>query len=646
MKRFVMFALAALVLAASFSAAAQDTTVPRFEPRACMFQVPAGQDPDCGYLIVPEDRRDPAGATIKIAVAVFKSTNPNPPPDAMIYLDGGPGGGTLGSISLAYDSLFAPYQTDRDVIAFDQRGVGLSQPALDCPELIDLTYETLDKRLTIDKAVQLWTDAISACGARLQREGIDLTAYNSAENAADVNDLRQELGYQQLDLLGISYGTRLALTIMRDFPHTVRSTILDSVAPPQRDKFEDVLSAERAFNTLFDACATDPACNAAYPDLGQVFYDTAAQLDASPARLSVPDLRSAGQSINAVVNGTVFVSLTFQAMYIQDFIAQLPQAIYAARDGDLSAFAPLLFLQLYQLNQIAEGMFYAVNCNEEFTFDTAEDIQAILAQAPPGLVNFARNSLIDPAQLTVCQNFGAGTPDPIENEAVVSDIPTLVLSGEFDPITPPAFGAEAAETLSNSYVYEFPGLSHGVTPSNTCTQGIAAAFFNDPTTAPDTSCIASLPGMVFETPGGVVANTQIAAVTLVPFSDEQFGFSGLKPEGWNDIQIGTVARGEGFNDQTALVQLAAPLVSADQLMTLLAGQFGLGDTPESSGTREANGLTWTLYQFELLGYPSDLALAESNGTTYMIQMTSSAAERAALYEQVFLPVIDGLVPMA
>src|SRR5262249_18591448 len=157
------------------------------------------------------------------------------------------GGSTLETLSLSYTSLFAPYQADRDVIAFDQRGVGRSQPALDCQELTDLTYQTLSEHISVDESVKLGADAISACGHRLKGQGINLAAYNSAESAADVNDLRQVLGYDQFDLLGISYGTRLALTIMRDFPQAAHSSIIDSVVPLQGDKFEDVLSADHAF---------------------------------------------------------------------------------------------------------------------------------------------------------------------------------------------------------------------------------------------------------------------------------------------------------------------------------------------------------------------------------------------------------------
>jgi pimeloyl-ACP methyl ester carboxylesterase len=646
MKKLCLPALVGLLLITAFTAAAQDTSVPRFEPGDCTFSVPAGQTPQCGFLVVPEDRGDPNRGTIRIAAAVFKTSNPNPQPEPMIYLEGGPGGSSLETLNLSFESLFAPYLEDRDVIAFDQRGTGLSQPVLDCPELTDLTYDILSRHITVDESVQLGSEAIINCGERLKGEGINLAAYNTAESAADVNDLRKALGYDKLNLLGISYGTRLALTIMRDFPNAVHSAIIDSVVPLQADKFEDVLSADHAFNTLFDACANDAACNAAYPDLKEVFFDTAAKLDAEPGTLTVPDLRGVGKSLDAVIDGPGFVSMTFQAMYVKDMLGQLPKAIYAAHDGDLTAFSAILFLQLYQLNSISEGMFYAVNCNEEFAFDTPQTIQDILAKAPPQLIGFARNSLIDPVQLTVCQSLGAETPDPKENEPVVSDIPTLVMSGEFDPITPPEFGKEAAATLSHSYFYEFPGLSHGVSPSNDCTLGIAKAFFNDPNTAPDTSCIASLPEIQFETPDSSTTATDIGDINLVPFTDETFGFSSVKPEGWNDIQMGTVARQRNISDQAALIQLAAPLTTPDQLLGLLASQFGLQDTPEITETRLSNGMMWKLYRFDLMGYPSDLALAESGGKTYMIQMTSNAGERDAMYEKVFLKVIDNFRPMA
>jgi pimeloyl-ACP methyl ester carboxylesterase len=640
-KLIVLMIVLAALLTLAFPAAAQDV-VPRFEPSNCSFTPPGNAHPECGYLVVPEDRGDPNSDTIRLAVAVFKSDSPNPKPDPVIYFEGGPGGSTLEQIQFSFGSILAPYLVDRDVIAFDQRGVGLSQPALDCQELIDLTYATLDQRQSIEEEIQAYTGAVEACGARLTREGVNLQAYNTAESAADVNDLRQVLGYEQLNLFGISYGTRLALTVMRDFPQAVRSVIIDSVVPLQGSGFDPGQTADRALTELFNACAGDEACNSLYPDLETVFYDLADSLNASPVSLNVPDMRT-GNSLEVLVDGNDFVGLVFQAMYVDSLIEQLPEVIYAARDGDLSFFSNILLLQLFQLTAISNGMYFAVNCNEEYPFDTAESIQAKLDTLPEGLQGFARESMIDPSTLGLCQALGTRTPDPIENQPVVSDIPTLVVSGQFDPITPPDNGREVAATLSRSFFYEFPGLTHGVIPAGSCPTSIALQFFDNPTTAPDTSCIASMPALQFVLTGDI-GSAEPIEVKLVPFTDKTFGFSGVKPEGWRDVTLGTVMRGEGSSDQTSLIQLAAPFVSPEQLLGVLGQQYGWQETPPSSGTRAANGLTWTLYQFDVLGFPAALATAEGNGNTYFVQMTFNRGEREGLYEAVFLPVVDAFTP--
>lgn len=642
MRKWIVFTLLAAALALAFPVAAQDV-VPRFEEDDCPFTIPSGEDPRCGYLVVPENRADPNSGTIRLAVAIFKADNPNPQPDPVIYLEGGPGGSTLKTIQIGFGSTLAPFNADRDVIAFDQRGVGLSQPALDCPETAELAYDTLDEHLSVDEDVNMFADAVRACGARLTGEGVNLQAYNTAESAADVNDLRQVLGYDQLNLFGISYGTRLALTIMRDFPQAVRSAIIDSVVPLQASGFGPANTAQRALSELFSACENDAACAEMYPNLEAVFYETVDELNTAPVTITIPNLRTGG-SIDALVTGDDFVGLVFQAMYIDTMIQDLPDYIYTAAKGDVSPFSTVLLLQLYQLDFISYGMYYAVNCNEEYPFDTVETIQSTLDSVPEGLVGFARLGMIDPEQLQVCRDLGTRTPDVIENQPVISDIPTLVMSGQFDPITPPDYGQQAAATLSSSFFYEFPGLTHGVVPADRCPTQMALAFLDDPTTAPDASCIASLPAPEFVI-GSLGASSAPLEVALIPFEDTTFGIRGLKPQGWQDVTLGTVARGEGAGDQTALVQLAVPFTTPEQVWELLKGQLGLEATPPITETRQANGLTWQLYRLDMLGLPSDLALAAGDGITYMVQMTSNRNERDALYEAVFLPVVDAFTPI-
>jgi pimeloyl-ACP methyl ester carboxylesterase len=491
MRIFITTLLSLLLIVTLLPAAAQET-IPRWEPLdRCPFDPPGGTDPRCGYLVVPEDRLDPATTqAIRIAVAVFPARSDTPAPDPVIYLDGGPGGATLANSPFLWGSLYGPLNRDRDVILFDQRGVGLSEPALTCPEMTDFSYDLLDVVLPVEEYVGRYRDAVIACGDRLRAEGINLAAYTSAASAADVEDLRRALGYEQLNLLGISYGTRLALTLLRDHPAGVRSAIIDSVVPLQGSGFDAAQTAARAFEELFTACETSPVCAARYPDLRAVFDQLVTDLNTEPARITVASPRGMQA---ALLDGDTFIGLLFIGLYADVLIPEIPTAIYAAQEGDYGFLETLYLLQLFQLDEIAWGMYMSVNCSEEYPFDTPASIESRLAQAPESIQRFARRALIDPAQLAICTAWGTRPPAPEENAPVVSDVPTLVLAGQFDPITPPTNAQAAAQSLSRSFYLEFPGLAHGVTPNGACTLSIVRAFLADPLTLPDTACIASIP---------------------------------------------------------------------------------------------------------------------------------------------------------
>jgi pimeloyl-ACP methyl ester carboxylesterase len=319
---------------------AQSTAVPepvvRFEDAACPFVLPEGQiegvSVECGHLVVPEDRAQPDGATLRLAVAIFHPADADPEPDPVIYLEGGPGGSPLESIYLAFDQVYAPLlNADRDLIVFDQRGVGFSVPALDCPAVIDLETDLLDnevggEELTKPEMYDLMLETLLDCEAALHGVA-DLTAYNTATNAADVNDLRLALGYDQVNLWGISYGTRLALEVMRDYPEGVRSVVLDSVYPLEVDPFvETPSSVDRALDLLFATCAADEACSEAYPDLRATFFETVDRLNSAPARIEVTH-RFTGERYDALLDGDSLVSLVVQFLYQTGFIPLLPRVI-------------------------------------------------------------------------------------------------------------------------------------------------------------------------------------------------------------------------------------------------------------------------------------------------------------------------------
>ncbi|MCB9451296.1 MAG: alpha/beta fold hydrolase [Anaerolineaceae bacterium] len=513
-----------------------------FAETDCPFEVPSGVRVTCGTLTVPENRQTDNGATIQLAVAVIDARSGNPLPDPIFYLEGGPGGSALAGVDSWFNS---PYGEERDIVVFDQRGTGFSEPSLNCPEM-----DTDDS-----------TDAVEACRDRLLAEGVDLTAYNSRENAADVEALRLALGYDQINLYGISYGTRLALTVMRDQPQGIRAVVIDSVYPPNIDTNYNVTTdTYQLISMMFADCAAQPDCAGAFPDLEARFYD---QLDAiadNPPQVTNADGETVDlypeDVINTLVNqlkDTALVSAipasldafasgdydTYmdlatngagtstdgtslaQELAVELSADELAQIQDMAAQNDTAGIADYLsgmfdlsaeeadqvatgFVQLGgsigavgsveppDIDDDSEGMNMSVQCNEEMPFMTLDEASARAeAVDMPDIVRQATFA-VSQSEFDSCDVWPAGTADAIEDEPVVSDIPTLVLAAQYDTATPPWWADLAAETLSNSFDFHFPLVGHGVIDGGSCPISIGLAFLADPYSEPDTSCIAGM----------------------------------------------------------------------------------------------------------------------------------------------------------
>lgn len=437
----------------------------------------------CGYLIVPENRAKLDSAMIQIHVAVFLSIAEGPDPDPVVHLSGGPGSSSLDVANYMFNQGLGAILERRDFILFDQRGTGYSSPRLDCPEREALTGTLLSGTLSKDQATQAIVDAFHQCRDRLRAQGIDLSAYNSAASAADLNDLRLALGYDKLNLYGVSYGTRLALTMMRDYPDAVRSVVLDSTYPLEVNLYTALAAnAERAFNVLFDDCTADPTCNTSYPNLRMVFYNLVDQLNANPATVF---LSVGGVDYPVSLTGDLLIDVLFVGLYNPAVAASMPKMIYQIQRGEYSILRNRL--SLYFEASSALGMGTSVQCAEEIPFNSGNDAYTAAQNVQPEIAAFFPDSV--QYLFTVCQDWSGAVLDPRENQPVTSDIPTLVLAGEFDPITPPAWGQMTATHLANSYFYEFRGNGHWVTRSSRCSLSIALAFWDNPAVPPNSSCL-------------------------------------------------------------------------------------------------------------------------------------------------------------
>lgn len=464
---------------------------PRFDAGKCPFRLASGQvegkTVDCGFVVVPEQHAKPDGPTIRLAVARFRGTKRDPAPDPVIFLQGGPGGGALWTNFVrGFTALFTP---TRDFIAFDQRGTGFSEPSLDCPEVREQAHRDDARSISVADAQADEIAADLACRDRLVGQGITLAAYSSAESAADINDIRAALGYERLNLLGISYGTRLGLTVMRDFPGIVRSAILDSVSAPQSNSYEEYpVSLDRAINLLFTDCAADRRCNTAFPNLRADFSDVYNQLNARPMTITVtnPDT---DVSSDLVVNGARLVSLVYDLLYYRAGIARIPAMLAQIKQGSQKLLQPLLEENYFTRSSI--GMGISVRCNEYVPYSDRD--RAIAATQP--LLPEVRESIgVDVlGAFTLCPQWPTRPPDPRDHETVKSDIPALVMESANDPVTPPRFGESTAAALSNSFYVETPGIGHSVISNGgSCAANIARDFVNDPTTRPATTCTSAL----------------------------------------------------------------------------------------------------------------------------------------------------------
>ncbi len=619
---------------------------PVFEPGECPFTPPADVTVECGAVIVPEARAGDLHDTIRLAVAVYHSTSADHSPDPVIYLTGGPGGASVEASTFYYPKFAAPILKHRDIVFLDQRGTGLSEPLLDCPEIKELYLQDLIHATPAGEREPLYTETLLACHDRLVQEGANLSAYTSSANAADVHDVATALGYEQVNLYGISYGTRLALTVMRDFSTTVRSAVLDSVLPVEaRPYLEGFDTGEQALNVLFTECAADAGCNTAYPDLEKVFHSLVEQLNNEP--ITVTASTPMGQPYTTTVDGVAFRNAVVWGLHISSLIPIVPQSIYDVRDGDYATLGYALSLPAWVYGDISLGMMVSVNCHEQIFTITPEEIDASLAQShQTASVGLGDVYGTGQEMFSICEQWGAAPFDPLDNQPVVSDIPTLIISGEYDPTTPPSFGRQAAANLSHSYVYEIPGQGHApsVGEESECPLSIIEAFLAVPTTDPYRVCVARMEGPRFILPFDSVDGNDI---TFEPFVDQEYGLEGVVPGGWESVMPGFYSRHAHPLD-VVQIGMQTSFVAKDEWLDWLSTQFqqtGLGGPAQLAGEREANGFTWTLYTATYKNNLVDLALADAGGTTMLVLLLSNADEHATLYEQVFIPVVDALTPL-
>lgn len=437
-----------------------------------------GSDVVCGTLTVPENRTRADGRMIKLTVATLPALSTDPGRAPMVYLNGGPGSTIL---PLGERLRELGINRDRDVILVSQRGTLHADPQLTCAEIDDFTAESTGLSMLAPATAALSVDAVRACRDRLGALGIDLGAFNTVENAADFADLRIAMGIKSWHVYGVSYGTNLALQLIRDHPEGISSVVLDSVVPPQRNLLTNLWSSTAGgLNALFDACAAQPGCASAYPDLAEEFTTTVRQLAENPMVVDIP-ASTDRPAQTVVLDGYKLANVAVLASMDASRYAGLPQMIHATAGGDGSALAEALADGVPSPDLMSHGLKFGVICGEFAPFTTPEAIAAAARQALPGFP--AEVLAIQPQfgrPMDDCPVWDVGAADQRAAESVHSDLPVLVLAGTFDAITQASLADVVAETLPDSTVVRFPAIGHDVYEQSECGRAVVAAFLNDP----------------------------------------------------------------------------------------------------------------------------------------------------------------------
>jgi len=498
----------------------------RFEQSTCPITLPSSPAVDCGVLIVPENRIKDSGHTVSLPVAIVRSKSPSPSSDPIVYVTGGPAFNEIEPFSMEFIANL-PFAADRDFIFYNQRGVGFSEPRLGCPEFDDVRTAAFPK----DPTPEQYFAAVTACRDRLQGEGIQLDAYNSSEDAADLRDLRIALGYPEWNIFTISAGGIIPLTLMHLYPEGIRSVILDSAAGTIYTwRGPDAIGAmNRNLEMVFAHCLTNVLCNAAYPNLRQRFYERVHILRAQPVTISSP---VAGGSTN---------EFTIDGDHLLNDIAQctdpgcatmLPGLMDLAAKGDIAGVYDA-FLGGGELTPpdpvdafLSEGKSGVYHCHDAIAFEPNSELVQAAHELPEFRVSLLTLRFIYVPTNTkeACKIWRAGRAKSDQHEPVTSSIPTLVLAGKWDNIVSPRHSQELARTLSNSFFFEFPGVGHVTLFWGDCPNQIAAEFIDAPSVTPDSSCISSMTDPDF-TPRflGAPTSTTVRERDALPFGSVPMG---------------------------------------------------------------------------------------------------------------------------
>ena len=443
-----VFVFSILFQQASF--AQQNGYLPKVEPCECAFKADTTLKTRCAYLIVPENRSKPNGKTIKLQFIYVESKNPNKHKDPVLYTAGGPGASSLHGVMFVHQRQFI---RDRDYIAFEQRGTYNTKPWLNCTEVPEAIKEAYRKGLNRDSMV---LQAVKACRKRLASEGIDLDAYNTIENAADIEDLRRVLKIDSINLVGISYSGGLMMTLMRNFPQHIRSVVLDSALPGFVNYEEDALfSINEAFDKIFSNCDRDSTDRLRYGNLRARFHDYLNSISNKTFYLSYKE-NDKPNTLHIKYGRDELIDVLVDKLSSNRELKNVPYIITQLMAGNQKGYMTEYFDGVFGAGTSSAGMRYSMYCSEQINYADQKviDKQNVMF---PYFAGYHFNDVDRP----ICNCWKVKSVDPVAKTPVYSHLPVLLSSGDTDPYCRPYYNDLIHHYMPNSQRLLFTDKTHG-----------------------------------------------------------------------------------------------------------------------------------------------------------------------------------------
>ena len=464
------------------------------------------QEVQCGTLTVFEDRDAAQGRTLDIQVVVLPAVNDAKEPDPIVFFAGGPGQ-AAGDWAAMIRNIFKDVASTRDIVLIDQRGMGRSA-ALSC-ENPDEDLSEAD-HLGLEEVLGLGREMMERCADELSRDH-DLKLYTQDLANADIHDVLRALGYDKVNLFGISWGTRSALLYAHRYPENTRTVILDGNLPlDNRAPLHAAEDGDAALMAMFDDCAADTECAAAFPDLASDFRRALERIG-DGVEVDLPDPVT-GEPRSFELTRERFGDALRTALYNADFSRLLPVLIHKTAEGDFRPFVGLTNLGGSMSSSMTIGATLAIFCAEEFGRMSPEEKEAALAEERKIGVQMFRNLQ------NACSVWPSAKVPSIYSEDVRPAAPTLVLSGAVDPITPPRWGERMAEALPNALHLTAPFTGHNVAPYG-CAPKLLKQFIEQGTyEGIDGTCLDELrrPSFFVDTYGPAVPRKETAGTDGLP----------------------------------------------------------------------------------------------------------------------------------